>query len=356
MLCNWQNNPWSSGPQPDLGLDLGYLDRKRNAQQAYHEWMPTPFNVLPNSKSPYWKDSTTDEPYWKAYRFVSLGNLGRLILPETRLVARTQTDFYESDARRNLIDEFNTDSVREALWSCIVQNQTTWNGLMPSEIASLRSSNTTRANEVESCIEQARDISDTFRLNISKTMLGDEQHQWLEEVAQANEGKWTLISQEVVMQQILSGDYESAVAKKKAENQQEGNQWGETLDKVVNGTVGSLYTELCDFSNSPMKAADPLRKPHDAECCKQLSSDTKKYTQVENVAARFNVTTYFDSWPGYMHDKERLLSEIDPLKAPNPIVLSGDSHDAWMGLLYRNQTDGLQMKYSTADWRAVAPE
>ena len=63
-----------------------------------------------------------------------------------------------------------------------------------------------------------------------------------------------------------------------------------------------------------------------------------------------------DSWEGYIATRERVLWSLS--KSPSPIVLAGDSHDAWINRLYMGvieETSG-NITYDTSQYSYVAPE
>lgn len=50
--------------------------------------------------------------------------------------------------------------------------------------------------------------------------------------------------------------------------------------------------------------------------------------------ARRRSTSQYDAWPGYLAERQRFYDAI--ASASNPIIYSGDSHNAWAGVHRRS--------------------
>lgn len=91
----------------------------------------------------------------------------RLVLPETRLYGRTQTDLFGYGQER--IDELAGQSgagIDDAVKKCIKQTKHN-RGLLPSEIKG-----DPEQQQIESCLKRIAEVVDYFRSNSSKTLLG----------------------------------------------------------------------------------------------------------------------------------------------------------------------------------------
>ena len=53
--------------------------------------------------------------------------------------------------------------------------------------------------------------------------------------------------------------------------------------------------------------------------------------------SRYDVSSYFDSWEGYTHERTKFLNAFDKV-AGSAVVYGGDSHNAWAGVHERDGT------------------
>lgn len=364
-LCRWAIlGSQRYGGTDSVGGDE-FFERLNASLKAYHEWLPTVKNVIGQN------DDTREqylESLAKYYRYHELGNLGRLIVPETRLWGRTQTDLY-GDGLQRLRNVANKNTsyglVDEAIRKCFRDEGIPLS--LPNEIENI--------GNIESCLTKIRDAVDAFRSNDSKTMLGSEQMQWLEDTVKGNKGMWTVVGQQVVMGDVYPPDYEGVIEE---ELQRQGNttkvqKWIDTKEAFrINGTKDPIYC----YSNHPKvgcnrlltSSGDPLLNESvvyqdPARYFGPATQEDREDFIINNIRGRYNITTSFDDWMGYVAERERFLRAIqkdeerDSSNVRNPIVLSGDSHDAWINKLHKGTTDqNNNFTYNTNDYEYVAPE
>ena len=170
-----------NGVYGNLTVDGPWSVRVEAAARAYHEWIPTR----------YFMD---DGKYLKIWRSFTFGDLATLMMLETRVVART-------DSNRNLdtpyphppiFDAFGTvgkmgfGSVPPAYWT-------------PSMIAN---------------IQGLAAQYDAYRNQSNLTVTGNEQIQWLTKAVKsaAQSTTWQLLGQDTVMLEQFPPDFQAAIA------------------------------------------------------------------------------------------------------------------------------------------------
>lgn len=265
--------------------------------------MPTNQNVMNNPAE--------ETPLWKYFRYHQLGSLARFILPETRLFARTHTDFF-GPIQKEMMEEFGAETPFSAIQRIIDSKP-------PSNLSDTQ----------EQRLLELRNYVDEFRSNCSKRILGEDQMDWLNASAKSHNALWTIVSQEIVMQDRYSPYYDAAIE----EQRQKGNtaiadEWEEALKNLTEGIPGQ--TLVSDWSSGPTgtgnRPYNPKRRP-DTLVKTALDESDQEGTLNAWVAGKFNITRWFDDWEGYLQERERLLEAVDG--SNNPVIYGGDSHDAW---------------------------
>lgn len=135
---------------------------------------------------------------------------------------------------------------------------------------------------------------DQHRHDVGKRMIDQEQLSWFQEqaVSVAERGAtWRLLAQALVMQSMMSADFEKAVAQAYADGREEtAGLW----DAFVNGMAQDRGTVLL-------------------------------------AAGRYGINTDFDGWMGYTESHRHITRALSAGKPVGTVVYGGDSHNAWAG-------------------------
>mmetsp|Transcript_12947 Transcript_12947/g.42693 ORF Transcript_12947/g.42693 Transcript_12947/m.42693 type:complete len:743 (-) Transcript_12947:123-2351(-) len=285
LLAVWDdheisNNPWVGGAQDHQPETEGDWDvRKAAAIRAYHEWMPT----------------RTPEFPFKAYRSFQLGNLATILLMETRLVNRTDPNEipYVMDTAEGMVGD---------------HDPSTW-----------------AEQGVEDDVVQWKESLDAYRALPNKTLLGGEQVAWLKSTTQQSVAAgttWQLFGQQIVVQDTYGPDLEAAIAADGTTAAQKAT-WESLLHNLTSSEA--LDATFLESSPTPFRAMKlGTRSPVDAA--------VRAKARAILAVGRYRVNSNFDSWTGYLHEREKFKSEV-LAEAANPVVYAGDSHQAWAGTL-----------------------
>ncbi|CAE7276055.1 pld [Symbiodinium sp. CCMP2456] len=279
MISIWDdhevaNDDFKDGAENHHSETQGAFEaRKLAALRAYHEWLPTRVDFdLANFSAASWMR-------WRRFDF---GSLATLLMLETRLLART------SQAAR-------TESVRAEIAAVL---NGAW-ALSPSAWPGGR---------IEKKMRKVQSAVEAERLDPRKRMLGDTQLAWIAAQAKAEgrPGKWLLIGQPQVVQELMSPNFQDLPSG--------GTDWAEIVRNLTKR--GALYR---NYTESGEGEAD------------FVSSELRNAFLVDLAAGRFRIQLNFDSWTGYVAERQGLLQS---LRGPSPaIIYGGDSHNAWTGLL-----------------------
>lgn len=276
-----------------------YLTRRDEAMKAYHEWLPT--RVDPESDDP--------EERIKYYRTHDFGDLARLNVLETRLVARTNmTEAVERCTGEETFPRGDhlwlTNAAEEHLGK---QKPQEWD---------------------EEALRKLKECTEGERWRRDKELLGKEQRDWLVESLASSEAKWNLIGSQTVMMENLWPDLNETAQKKLNEDPEIGAQWMEAFENATLGTPGE--THIVSHNTIP-HARDKLN------ASVVLTEGVQSMARVTQAFGQHRINWNYDSWKGYMADREWLIRQL--ANVSNPVVLSGDSHNAWAGWLSRNDSN-----------------
>lgn len=273
------NNSWVAGAQNHQPDKEGPWDRRRDtALRAYFEWMPM-------------RDPKPGEAFYSLHREYEMGSLATLHTIETRLTARSEEVDYEDQM---LWFETHYDMADRAYPKPITPE--TASKLPTSRIATLKTPfadrNGAPVYDYARASEWAKQglpggfsyKADTARFrtevleNPKRTLLGDQQLQWLAQGMKASRAKgipWQILGNQVVMARMDAPDFTAAFPA-----------------DVIAPALENPYNKLW----------------------------------VERTKYRLPISP--GAWDGYPAARQRLYQAVREAEA-NFVVLSGDSHQFW---------------------------
>ncbi|WP_432451975.1 MULTISPECIES: alkaline phosphatase D family protein [unclassified Agarivorans] len=247
FICVWDdhevaNDTWREGAENHNDGEGDFEERKLGALQAYFEWLP----IRP------W----TEGNYQEIYRSFSFGDLVDLHMLDTRVLAR--------DKQLDYADYF--DAATGSL------DQTTLTS----------------------------DLSDPTR-----TMIGSEQLQWLQDNVSASGARWQVLGQQVLMGKM---HLPAAIVLG-------------LMSVESYASLGAL-AQLAARANAgdPSLTADELS--YLAANADKLTTEVLAQLQLPNIP--YNL----DAWDGYADEREAIL-QLFKQQSKNLVVLAGDTHNAW---------------------------
>jgi len=291
------DNPWMHGAnahQPETEGD--WEVRKVAAVRAYHEWMPTRSRGALDGS-----DAALPFLGPKIYRKFEFGNLATLVMLETRLLARTDPNEipYVFGQVAQLLAKANVTSLDGFVGSAAER-----------DVADLRAT-----------LEE-------YRRHDDKVLAGTEQLEWVRSVFEGSQTSWNLLGQQTIMQEQRSSDLEGAVEWARRHGRDaEADQWASALANLTGGGGAGGSSDpptMCFHSQTPY-----LRPK--MGLCEPVSDYYSGSVLAATVAGREGITYNYDQWSGYVRERERLLDATK--SSQNTIVYSGDSHNAWAGVV-----------------------
>eukprot|EP00439_Symbiodinium_sp_Y106_P033234 s6607_g3.t7 len=292
MISIWDdhevaNDDFKDGAENHRSETQGAFEaRKLAALRAYHEWLPTrvDFDLRNASAAP-----------WMRWRRFDFGSLATLLMLETRLLARTKQARREQSVRAEIA------AVLNGAWAL---SPSAWPGPPPPRppprhIAARRREDADRRDANSATALGACRQEHDYRLGSLRP----------EAASEGKPGKWLLIGQPQVVQELMSPNFLSPLRGDGGSLHSE--RWAEIVKNLTKR--GALYRNYTDDEGE----AD------------FVSSELRNAFLVDLAAGRFRIQLNFDSWTGYVAERRDLLRSLrGPAKA---IVYGGDSHNAWAG-------------------------
>lgn len=309
FICVWDdheiaNDTWKTGAENHNDGEGPFEARRESALQAYHEWLPI--------------RDRTDGDQSKTYRAFELGDLASLIMLDTRLVGRDQPLTYAADLPPRTA-AFRFEPGRKPV---VITDQ--------AALTALREDPATSG--------QISDVPVPFRLNgADATPILD----WTEiekiDPKAMPEGVSYLPDLERFQQDILpASDRRMLGAEQEAWLEAElkaskaaGKPWQILGQQVLSGKVGI-----------PMIADEQIDKTRDAYI------GPKEIAQFRMLSA-LGLPLNLDAWDGYPAARDDLFAGLKA-HANNPVVLAGDTHNAWAFDLSDTDGDAVGVEFATA--------
>ncbi|WP_394391761.1 alkaline phosphatase D family protein [Shewanella woodyi] len=255
------NDTWSDGAENHNEGEGSFHDRKAAALQAYFEWLP----IRP------WSEGNNEE----IYRSFSFGDLVDLHMMDTRVLARNKPLDY-------------ADYIDPATQG----------------------------------IDSARFMADVT--STERTMLGQEQLQWLQQSLLTATGKWQVLGQQVLMGRML---LPAAIA----------TQQLSIAEFAELGAIAQIAARA--QANDPTLTASEysflIANQH------RLTPEVMAQLQLPNIP--YNL----DAWDGYAYEREVILGTAKS-KGSNLVVIAGDTHNAWANELSDAGGDTVGVEFATS--------
>lgn len=309
FICVWDdheitNDTWKTGAENHNEGEGPFEERKKAALQAYHEWLPI--------------RERADGDRNKIYRSFELGDLATLIMLDTRLVGRDKPLTYGADLPlRSITFRFEPGKTPVAVTDA-------------KELETLRADTKLRA--------QLKEIPVPFRVSgkDAQPLL-----EWseIEAIDPKNmpEGLTYLPDMPKFQQEILpaenrsmlGSDQENWLEVELAQSKASGKVWQILGQQVLSGKVGI-----------PMISDDQIDKTRDAYI------GPKQIAQFRMLSA-MGLPLNLDAWDGYPAARNALFESLEK-KAVNPVLLAGDTHNAWAFNLSDETGTPVGVEFATA--------
>jgi len=312
------NNAWTDGGenhQPETDGD--YVARRRAGIRAFHEWLPT---REPRARTGDPKDDP--DANLRYNRVAHFGDVASVVMLETRLLARTDP---AGNPGGNV---FANASGTIARW------------VAKRERAPAR----WRGSDLERTFLSLRDDLDAHRASPDREMLGAEQIAWIEKTTKASAAlgvKWQVVAQASPVMDMMSPDLAKGAAaldenaRSDAPPPPRGHaswtaalrawvDWNGDDDDDGGGRTPNAKRVGVGGRDVPVDAARGLL-----------------------AMGEYRLNWNFDDWHGYVADRAKLLRAVVP-HANAAVILGGDSHDSWAGVVSDDARDWENARGSTA--------
>jgi alkaline phosphatase D len=317
------NNAWTDGGenhQPETDGD--YVARRRAGIRAFHEWLPT---REPRARTGDPKDDP--DANLRYNRVAHFGDVASVVMLETRLLARTDP---AGNPGGNV---FANASGTIARW------------VAKRERAPAR----WRGSDLERTFLSLRDDLDAHRASPDREMLGAEQIAWIEKTTKASAAlgvKWQVVAQASPVMDMMSPDLAKGAA---------------ALDENARGDAPPPPRGHASWT-AALRAWVDWNGDDDDDGGGRTPNAKRVGVGGRDVpvdAARgllamgeYRLNWNFDDWHGYVADRAKLLRAVVP-HANAAVILGGDSHDSWAGVVSDDARDWERPQGSTAAPRRV---
>ena len=285
FVCVWDdhelaNNTWQNGAENHSEDEGSFSVRMQQARRAYHEWLPIRTTEL-GDQAPI-------------YRQFEIGDLADLIMLDTRLHGRDRGLEYTQDMQQlqiyfDITDvnnpvEVSAEQVNSTKLAANIEQFDLPFDMRGEAAVAMRDYQGVKGLTAETLPDGWFYLPDTeaFRpllLDSARTMLGRDQEQWL------------------------------AVELKKSKAR--GAPWQILGQQVLVGKVG-----MPAFTDEQMPSVD-------------MPARLKNFLlRLQNMAGK-QLPLNLDAWDGYPAARQRLFADLQA-HAVNPVMLAGDTHNAWM--------------------------
>jgi alkaline phosphatase D len=288
FVCVWDdhelaNDSWKEGAENHSADEGDFQARMRSARQAYHEWMPIRTSALGDQGA--------------IFRSFKLGNLADLIMLDTRLHGRDQPLDYAKDlpmhsalfqlsasGEGSLISEEASAQVIKSLPAeQIVRitmpfDFTSGTPTPVNDYATIKDLSAETLPQGWYYLPDSQNFKQQALVESDRTILGADQEQWLNSELQASTERgatWQVIGQQVLM--------------------------------------GKLKLPVLTNEQLKIDQAEPY---------------IRDILEMMQVLAPDQLPFNLDAWDGYAACRDRVFSSFAE-HGTNPVVLGGDTHNAW---------------------------
>ncbi|MDC1453412.1 alkaline phosphatase D family protein [Porticoccaceae bacterium] len=288
FVCVWDdhelaNDSWKEGAENHSADEGDFQARMRSARQAYHEWMPIRTSALGDQSA--------------IFRSFKLGNLADLIMLDTRLHGRDQPLDYAKDlpmhsalfqlsasGEGSLISEETSAQVIESLPAeqlvriTMPFDFTSGTPTPVNDYATIKDLSAETLPEGWYYLPDSQSFKQQALVESDRTILGADQEQWLNSELHASTERgatWQVIGQQVLM--------------------------------------GKLKLPVLTNEQLKIDQAEPY---------------IRDILEMMQVLAPDQLPFNLDAWDGYAACRDRVFSSFAE-HGTNPVVLGGDTHNAW---------------------------
>ena len=283
FICVWDdhefaNDCWKAGAENHQQSEGSFAARARSARQAYHEWMPIRTPSLGDQEA--------------IYRRFKIGNLADIFMLDTRVHGRDRPLDYAVDLP------------------------------MIAKLYDVSSESPTALDEhslTHTPSDQLRRINLPFDFATGEPVPITEYHRIKDLTLETLPNNWHYLPDTASFRQqalvdpektILGRDQEQWLASELRDSQKTGSTWQLLGQQVLMGKL--VIPALTD---------------------QQLKLDTVKpefqpILKMMQVLAKDHMPFNLDAWDGYASCRDRVFASLTEFGS-NPIVLAGDTHNAW---------------------------
>ncbi len=301
FICVWDdhelaNDCWQEGAENHNEGEGDFAARVRAARQAYHEWMPI--------------RTATQGDQGPIYRSFKIGQLADLIMLDTRLHGRDKPLDYAADlpmrsglfaltsSGGRLINDEQTASVpAERLQRLnIPYDMSSGSAVAVTDYQQIKHLTAETLPEGWVYLPDTERFKQRELADAQRTILGADQEQWLAAELQASKRRkatWQILGQQVLM-----------------------------------GKLGL-----------PVLSDEQMRLD-------QVEAKYRPILKMMQVLAREELPFNLDAWDGYAACRNRVYQSLRDF-AVNPVVLAGDTHNAWAFNLSDSQGQAVGVEIGT---------
>jgi alkaline phosphatase D len=288
FVCVWDdhelaNDSWKEGAENHSADEGDFQARMRSARQAYHEWMPIRTSALGDQGA--------------IFRSFKLGNLADLIMLDTRLHGRDQPLDYAKDlpmhsalfqlsasGEGSLISEEASAQVIKSLPAeqlvriTMPFDFTSGTPTPVNDYATIKDLSAETLPQGWYYLPDSQNFKQQALVESDRTILGADQEQWLNSELQASTERgatWQVVGQQVLM--------------------------------------GKLKLPVLTNEQLKIDQAEPY---------------IRDILEMMQVLAPDQLPFNLDAWDGYAACRDRVFSSFAE-HGTNPVVLGGDTHNAW---------------------------
>ena len=281
FICVWDdhelaNDSWKDGAENHNDGEGDFKARLHIARQAYHEWMPIRTTDL-GDQAPI-------------YRSFKLGNLADLMMLDTRLHGRDRPLNYAADLpmQSGLFNTSTATLVSEEEGALIPAQQlkrinlpfdfSSGNPLAITDYPRIKDLTSETLPEGWYYLPDAERFKTQALIAPDRTILGADQEHWLDSELQASKARgatWQILGQQVL--------------------------------------IGKLGLPALTDEELKLDQTEPEYRP---------------ILQMMQTLARDSLPFNLDAWDGYAACRDRVFTSLAK-HGVNPVVLAGDTHNAW---------------------------